>query len=109
MEIIEVSSYTENEKFHIAKDHLLAKQFEKNGVADGKLKITDKALRMVISSYTREAGVRSLERQIGEICRKAARRIYEGDEKMIRVTGTNLEDFLGKLKYRPEKKTKRMK
>ena len=104
MEIIEVSSYTENEKFHIAKDHLLAKQFEKNGVADGKLKITDKALRMVISSYTREAGVRSLERQIGEICRKAARRIYEGDEKMIRVTGTNLEDFLGKPKYRPEKK-----
>ena len=107
MEIIEVSSYTENEKFHIAKDHLLAKQFEKNGVADGKLKITDKALRMVISSYTREAGVRSLERQIGEICRKAARRIYEGDEKMIRVTGTNLEDFLGKPKYRPEKKNKK--
>ncbi len=107
MEIIEVSSYTENEKFHIAKDHLLAKQFEKNGVADGKLKITYKALRMVISSYTREAGVRSLERQIGEICRKAARRIYEGDEKMIRVTGTNLEDFLGKLKYRPEKKNKK--
>lgn len=62
---------------------------------------------MVISSYTREAGVRSLERQIGEICRKAARRIYEGDEKMIRVTGTNLEDFLGKLKYRPEKKNKK--
>ena len=107
MEIIEVSSYTENEKFHIAKDHLLAKQFEKNGVADDKLKITDKALRMVISSYTREAGVRSLERQIGEICRKAARRIYEGDEKMIRVTGTNLEDFLGKPKYRPEKKNKK--
>lgn len=107
MEIIEVSSYTENEKFHIAKDHLLAKQFEKNGVADGKLKITDKTLRMVISSYTREAGVRSLERQIGEICRKAARRIYEGDEKMIRVTGTNLEDFLGKPKYRPEKKNKK--
>lgn len=107
MEIIEVSSYTENEKFHIAKDHLLAKQFKKNGVADGKLKITDKALRMMISSYTREAGVRSLERQIGEICRKAARRIYEGDEKMIRVTGTNLEDFLGKPKYRPEKKNKK--
>ena len=107
MEIIEVSSYTENEKFHIAKDHLLAKQFEKNGIEDGKLKITDKALRTVISSYTREAGVRSLERQIGEICRKAARRIYEGDEKKIRVTGTNLEDFLGKPKYRPEKKNKK--
>lgn len=107
MEIIEVSSYTENEKFHIAKDHLLAKQFEKNGIVDGKLKITDKALRMVISSYTREAGVRSLERQIGEICRKAARKIYEGDEEKIRVTGTNLEDFLGKPKYRPEKKNKK--
>ena len=94
MEIIEVSSYTENEKFHIAKDHLLAKQFEKNGVADGKLKITDKALRMVISSYTREAGVRSLERQIGEICRKAARRIYEGDERGLAWTsvgGVTLE------------------
>ena len=107
MEIIEVSSYTENEKFHIAKDHLLAKQFEKNGIVDGKLKITDKALRMVISSYTREAGVRSLERQIGEICRKAARKIYEGDEEKIRVTGTNLEDFLGKPKYRPEKKNRK--
>ena len=107
MEIIEVSSYTENEKFHIAKDHLLAKQFEKNGIPSGALKITDKALRMVISSYTREAGVRSLERQIGEICRKAARKIYEGEAEKIRVNGTNLEEFLGKPKFRPEKKNKK--
>ena len=107
MEIIEVSSYTENEKFHIAKDHLLSKQFEKNGIPSGALKITDKALRMVISSYTREAGVRSLERQIGEICRKAARKIYEGEAEKIRVNGTNLEEFLGKPKFRPEKKNKK--
>ena len=107
MEIIDVSSYTENEKFHIAKEHLIAKQFEKNGIPKGALKITDKALRMVIASYTREAGVRSLERRIGEICRKAARRIYEDGEQSIRVTGTNLEDFLGKPKYRPEKKNKK--
>lgn len=107
MEIIEVSSYTENEKFHIAKDHLLTKQFEKNGIPSGKLGITDKAIRMVIASYTREAGVRSLERKIGEICRKAARRIYEGEEEKIRVTGSNLEEFLGKPKYRPEKKNKK--
>lgn len=107
MEIIEVSSYTENEKFHIAKDHLLSKQFEKNGIPSGALKITDKALRMVISSYTREAGVRSLERQIGEICRKAARKIYEGEAEKIRVNGTNLEEFLGKPKFRPEKRNKK--
>ena len=107
MEIIEVSSYTENEKFHIAKDHLLTKQFEKNGIPSGKLGITDKAIRMVIASYTREAGVRSLERKIGEICRKAARRIYEGEEEKIRVTGSNLEEFLGKPKYRPEKKNQK--
>jgi ATP-dependent Lon protease len=69
MEIIEVTSYTENEKFHIAKDHLLAKQLEKNGIRPEQLKITDKALRTVIASYTREAGVRALERRLGEICR----------------------------------------
>ena len=77
MEIIEVSSYTENEKFHIAKDHLMAKQFAKNGIEKGQLKITDKALKDMISFYTREAGVRGLERRIGEICRKSARKLYE--------------------------------
>ena len=107
MEIIEVSSYTENEKLHIAKDHLIGKQLAKNGVTAQQLKISDKALREVISFYTREAGVRGLERRIGEICRKAARRIYEGETEKIRVSGTNLEEFLGKPKYRQDKKNKK--
>lgn len=107
MEIIEVSSYTENEKFHIAKDHLMAKQFSRNGIAARQLKITDKALHEIISSYTREAGVRSLERRLGEICRKSARKLYEGQEETIRVSGTNLEEFLGKPKYRKDKKNKK--
>ena len=104
MEIIEVSSYTENEKLHIAKDHLIAKQLKKNGVNEKQLKISDKALREVIAFYTREAGVRGLERRLGEICRKAARRIYEGETEKIRVSGNNLEEFLGKPKYREDKK-----
>lgn len=107
MEIIEVSSYTENEKLHIAKDHLIEKQLAKNGVTSQQLKISDKALRDVISFYTREAGVRGLERRIGEICRKAARRIYEGETEKIRVSGNNLEEFLGKPKYRQDKKNKK--
>lgn len=107
MEIIEVSSYTENEKLHIAKDHLIAKQLKKNGVNEKQLKISDKALREVIAFYTREAGVRGLERRLGEICRKAARRIYEGEAEKIRVSGNNLEEFLGKPKYREDKKNKK--
>ena len=107
MEIIEVSSYTENEKLHIAKDHLIAKQLKKNGVNEKQLKISDKALREVIAFYTREAGVRGLERRLGELCRKAARRIYEGETEKIRVSGNNLEEFLGKPKYREDKKNKK--
>lgn len=107
MEIIEVSSYTENEKLHIAKDHLIGKQLAKNGVSAQQLQISDKALREVISFYTREAGVRGLERRIGEICRKTARRIYEGETEKIRVSGKNLEEFLGKPKYRQDKKNKK--
>lgn len=107
MEIIEVSSYTENEKLHIAKDHLIAKQLKKNGVNEKQLKISDKALREVIAFYTREAGVRGLERRLGEICRKVARRIYEGETEKIRVSGNNLEEFLGKPKYREDKKNKK--
>ena len=107
MEIIEVSSYTENEKLHIAKDHLIAKQLKKNGVNEKQLKISDKALREVIAFYTREAGVRGLERRLGEICRKAARRSYEGEPEKIRVSGNNLEEFLGKPKYREDKKNKK--
>lgn len=107
MEIIEVSSYTENEKFHIAKDHLMAKQFAKNGIEKGQLKITDKALKDMISFYTREAGVRGLERRIGEICRKSARMLYEKETDKVRVSAGNLEEYLGKPKYRPDKKNKK--
>ncbi len=112
MEIIEVSSYTANEKFHIAKEHLLPKQLEKNGLAHGELSISDGALKEIILSYTAEAGVRGLERKIGEICRKAARQMLEEREKAgnrrkkegqkrpkaqeIRVTGRNLGKYLGK-------------
>ena len=99
MEIIEVTSYTENEKFHIAKEHLLGKQLEKNGLKPEQLKISDKGLKMLIRSYTREAGVRSLERRIGELCRKSARQILEHDKKSVRINEMNLEKFLGKPVY----------
>ena len=104
MELIEVTSYTENEKLHIAKEHLLAKQMERNGIRPEQLAITDKAMAKIISSYTREAGVRNLERKLGEICRKAARPLYEGEKEKIKVTEQNLEKFLGKEKYSFDKK-----
>lgn len=98
MEVIDVSSYTENEKFHIAKKYLLPKQLERNGLTEGKLAVTDKALEKVIHNYTREAGVRNLERRIGELCRKAAWEFLEKEKKSIRVTEANLEKYLGKEK-----------
>ena len=104
MELIEVTSYTENEKLHIAKGHLLAKQMERNGIRPEQLAITDKAMAKIISGYTREAGVRNLERKLGEICRKAARPLYEGEKEKIKVTEQNLEKFLGKEKYSFDKK-----
>ena len=104
MELIEVTSYTENEKLHIAKEHLLAKQMERNGIRPEQLSITDKAMAKIISGYTREAGVRNLERKLGEICRKAARPLYEGEKEKIKVTEQNLEKFLGKEKYSFDKK-----
>lgn len=121
MEIIEVSSYTENEKAHIAREHLIAKQMEKNGLKPGQLSISDRALERLIRGYTREAGVRNLERKIGEICRKAARELYNEEfslkqaesemeteqqenmgkskKKVIKVTDNRLEKLLGKEKY----------
>lgn len=117
MEIIEVSSYTENEKAHIAREHLIAKQMEKNGLQPGQLSISDRALEKLIRGYTREAGVRNLERKIGEICRKAARELYQEEfpdekqeagqeisqkkrkKKSIKVTENRLENLLGKEKY----------
>ena len=99
MELIEVSSYTENEKLHIAKEHLLEKQIEKNGLSGYDFSITDKAMKKLISAYTREAGVRSLERKIGEICRKAAREFLEEGKGSIKVTETSLKNYLGKERY----------
>lgn len=104
MEIIEVSSYMENEKFHIAKEHLIPKQLEKNGLKPEQLTISDKALIKMIRAYTKEAGVRGLERKIGEICRKTAREIYQNKKEKIRVTDANLAKFLGKEKYSQEEK-----
>ena len=104
MELIEVSSYTENEKFHIAKEHLVEKQKSKNGIKKEQLTITDGALKDIIRLYTREAGVRSLERTIGKLCRKAAREIFKDSEAVVKVTKTNLKTYLGNPKYSPEKK-----
>ncbi len=99
MEIIEISSYTENEKFHIAKEHLLKKQIEKHGLEAYDFTITGGALKKIISAYTREAGVRSLERKIGEVCRKAARQILEEGRDSLKVSEGNLKEYLGTERY----------
>jgi ATP-dependent Lon protease len=99
MEIIRLSGYTENERFHIGKDYLIGKQLKKNGLKKNQLTINDAGLRAMISYYTKEAGVRELERQIGAVCRKTAKKILEGSEQSCRVNSRNLEDFLGKKKY----------
>ena len=110
MEIIEVSSYTENEKFHIAKEHLLKKQLERNGLDRKMISVQDSAIRNIITYYTKEAGVRELERKLGEICRKAARKILESREReeelKVKVTASNLEEYLGKKKYSLDKANK---
>ena len=98
MEVIEVSSYTENEKFHIAKKYLIPKQLERNGLTEEILSFSDKALEKIIHNYTREAGVRNLERRIGEICRKAAREFLEKKKKTVHITEGNLQKYLGKEK-----------
>ena len=99
MELIEISGYTENEKEHIAKEHLVPKQMEANGIEKGRLSIQSAALRKIINNYTKEAGVRNLERSIGKICRKTARAIMEEGKEKVTVTGKNLSDFLGKERY----------
>lgn len=99
MEIIEVNSYTENEKFHIAKEHLLPRQIKKNGLDKHKITVSDKALARIISGYTKEAGVRGLERKLSEICRKAAREYLDNNKKQVRVSASNLEKYLGKARY----------
>ncbi len=111
MEIIEVNSYTANEKFHIAKEHLVPKCFEKNGLTAENLNISDGALRKLIDGYTKEAGVRGLERTIGELCRKVARRILERreegkEDKLFKITASNIGEYLGKIKYTRDKADK---
>lgn len=104
MEVIELPGYTENEKFHIAKEHLWAKQLKQNGITRSQLTITDKALRTMILRYTREAGVRGLERKIASVCRKAAKAVAQADEgtkTKLRISDRNIKEYLGKPVYMP--------
>lgn len=102
MEIVEVSSYTDNEKFHIAKEHLIQKELEQNGLKRSQLTISDEALNKIIKYYTKEAGVRSLDRTIAKICRKAAKIIVGKEKKSIKVTSKNITKYLGKEKFRQD-------
>ena len=99
MEVIEVNSYTENEKMHIAKEHLIPKQIKIHGLKKSQISITDKAIEKIIVHYTREAGVRNLERRVGDICRKSAREIVEEDKKNVKVGVKTLDKYLGKERY----------
>ena len=102
MEIIELSTYTDTEKLSIAKNHLVPKQLKRNGITSRMFKITDGGILALIKGYTREAGVRSLEREIASLIRKSAKRIAEGEAKSVRITEKNLKDYLGKVKVIPE-------
>lgn len=102
MEIIELNSYTQVEKFHIAKEHLVAKQLKKNGLKKSQVSLSDSALNAIIEGYTREAGVRELERKIGAVCRKAAVKIVSGEKTTHRISSKNIEDYLGVRKYEDE-------
>ena len=102
MEVIELSSYTREEKFHIAKEHLIKKQEGKNGLKASQIRICNDAIYKLIDSYTREAGVRNLERQIGSLCRKAAKEIVEDGVKKVTFKADNLEKYLGHEKYLPD-------
>lgn len=99
MEIIEVSGYTGNEKYHIARQYLVTKQMEKNGLGEGRLSISDNAIKKIIENYTKEAGVRNLERKIASLCRKAAWKILEEEKESVKITESNLKAYLGKEKY----------
>ena len=103
MEVIELSSYTDEEKLQIAKNHLLPKQLKRHGLKKSQLRVTDDAIREIIVSYTRESGVRILERELGALCRKAAMAIVSDGAKQVRATGDNVETYLGPRKYHPEK------
>lgn len=103
MEVIELSSYTDEEKLHIAKDYLCPRQLKRHGLTKSKLILTDAALRRMIAEYTRESGVRVLERQVASVCRKAAMAFASKDVKKITITADNLEEYLGVPKYHPER------
>ena len=104
MEVIELGSYTDEEKLHIAKNHLIPKQLKKHGLKKTQIRVTDDAIREIISCYTRESGVRNLERQFAEICRKSAMKLLEQEQaKRITVTGSNLEEFLGIRRFLPDR------
>ena len=103
MEVIELGSYTDEEKLHIAREHLLPKQMKKHGLNASKLRISDDAIRETITCYTRESGVRNLERELATICRRAAAKLVaKGGPKRVQVTGANLEDFLGVRRFLPD-------
>ena len=99
MEVIEITSYTREEKFHIAKEHLIPKQIKKHGLKASQMKIDDDGIFKLIDSYTKEAGVRNLERNIGSLCRKTAKEIVSGNAKKIKFTGSNISTYLGHEKY----------
>jgi len=103
MEVIEISSYTDEEKLEIARRHLLPKELKRHGLTKTKLKVSDDAIRQIISGYTRESGVRVLERKLATLCRKAAMKLVEGTVKQINITENDLEEFLGVRRYHPEK------
>ncbi len=103
MEVIELGSYTDEEKLMIAKNHLIPKQLSKHGLKKSQLRITDDAIREMVHCYTRESGVRNLERSFAEVCRKADMRLLAGEEKRLTVNGSNLPDFLGVRKYLPDR------
>ncbi len=107
MEVIEISSYTENEKLHIAREHLLPKQRKRHGLQPEQLQISDRAMEKIIHRYTREAGVRNLERKLGAVCRRADREILEEQKQQIRVTERNLEKYLGKTLYEFQQKSEK--
>jgi ATP-dependent Lon protease len=102
MEVIELAGYTEREKLSIAKDHLVARQIDNHGLTGDQIRFTDEALAAIIRGYTREAGVRNLEREIGSVCRKVARRRAEGDEAVVEVTPALIEEFLGAPRHLDE-------
>ncbi len=107
MEIIRLSGYTEIEKLAIVKTHVLKKQMEENGITNKHLALADSAIKSLINQYTRESGLRQLEREVGSICRKIARKVAEGEDKLVRVTSKNVHEFLGPSKVAPEEVLKK--